>query len=185
MQISNNIKLPMDKTQIQQAFELLDQRLKQDVRILVGGGAAMMAAYDIPINKMYVDGVPDRTSMELADFKKEVQAVGRQLKIAQDWLNDYFATFLFVLPASYEQRLHTLYKGRHLEACALGKEELILMKCFAGREKDIPHIRALMRKSVDLKIVDQRIQELLTKKTVGSQDAADIFDDLVQEMGFA
>jgi len=163
------------------AFKKLDVSLATPTRIILGGGAAMIAAYDIPISTLDVDGVPDKYSLPLAEFKDKVRAVGRALDIPQDWLNDYFATFLFVLPSDYETRLVPFYRGKHLNVSALGKEELIIMKCFAGREKDIPHIRALLRKGADVQTVDARLQELLEKKTPGGQKAADLFDDLCAE----
>ncbi len=95
----------MNKKQMIQAFQRLDLHLKTPTRIIIGGGAALMAAYDIPISTQDVDGVPDRTSMELSEFKEEVRAVGKELKIPPDWLNDYFSTFLFVLPSNYGERL--------------------------------------------------------------------------------
>lgn len=175
----------MDKKQLNSAFESLSRCLAVPTRVIIGGGAAMVAAYDIHLSTQDVDGVPDRTSMELSDFKEAVRAVGRELKISQDWLNDYFSTFLFVLPSDYGDRLVSIYKGDFLEVCALGKEELILMKCFANREKDILHARVLIRKGANLKIVDQRIQELIEKNIPGATKAADLFDDLCDEMGVA
>jgi hypothetical protein len=176
----------MDKQKMLQAFAALDQHLTSPTRIIVGGGAALVAAHGIPISTYDVDGVPDRSSMEFAAFQKEVRAVGTALKIAPNWLNDHFSAFLYVLPPDYGQRLLPLYQGRHLTVCALAKEELILMKCFAGREKDLPHARALLRQGVaNLKIIDHRIQELLEKKIPGADRAADFFDDLLEEMGLA
>lgn len=175
----------MKKEDMMLAFQKLDGRLKSFTRIIVGGGAALVTAYGVPVSTQDVDGVPDRSSMDLADFKSEVRAVGREMGISQDWLNDYFSTFLFVLPKDYGERLVTIYKGKNLEVCALGKEDLILMKCFAGREKDIPHVRVLIRKGADLKIVDDRLSELLEKKIPGAEKASDFFSDLCDELGLA
>ena len=173
----------VDKQTMTQAFKALDRRLKQPTRIIIGGGAALAAAYDVPIRTQDVDGVPDRSSMDLSKFKQEVRAVGRELGIPQDWLNDYFSIFLFVLPSDYGERLVPLYDGKHLEVCALGKEDLILMKSFAGREKDIPHVRILIRKGADLRIVDDRLHELMQKNVPGAQKASDFFSDVCEELG--
>ena len=56
----------MDKSVMQKAFGRLDRHLKSPVRIIVGGGAALIAAYGVPISTQDVDGVPDRSSMDLA-----------------------------------------------------------------------------------------------------------------------
>ena len=173
----------MNKPEMMRAFQKLDKHLKATTRVIVGGGAALIAAYDVPISSQDVDGVPDKSSMELSEFKEEVRAVGRELGIPQDWLNDYFSTFLFVLPSNYGDRLVPLYQGKNLEVCALGKEDLILMKCFAGREKDIPHIRILLRKGADAKLVDERLSDLMEKNIPGANKASDLFSDLCGEMG--
>lgn len=173
----------MNKTEILKAFESLDEKMSGPTRIIVGGGAALMISYGIPISTADVDGVPDKGSPDMAEFKKEVREVGEKLGIPKDWLNDYFSTFLFVLPRDYGGRLVTIFKGDRLEACALGKEDLILMKCFAGRDKDIPHIRALLKKKPDIRMIRSRLDELLEKRIPGAQKASDLFDDICAEMG--
>ena len=173
----------MNKETMGEAFKELDARITQPTRIIIGGGAALIAAHGIPVVTEDVDGVPDRTSLELHEIKSAVREVGEKLKISQNWLNDYFSVFLFVLPGDYGSRLISLYKGKKLEVAALGKEDLLLMKCFAGREKDIPHARALIRKKPNLKMVDSQLQGLLEKKIPGAGKAADFFDDLCDEMG--
>jgi len=90
-----------------------------------------------------------------------------------------------IISKDYADRLVLIYKGKHLELCALGKEELILMKCFAGREKDIPHVRALIKKNPDLKIVDKRLEELMNKRIPQASKAADFFDDICSQLGVA
>ena len=165
-----------------QAFKKLDLRLDTHVRLIVGGGAALIVAYGIPISTADVDGIPDKSSMELVDFKKHVRSVGQELEIDQDWLNDYFSTFLFVLPSNYGDRLITVYEGKHLKVCALGKDDLLIMKCFAGREKDIPHAKALIKKGAHVKFVDDHISELMAKKIPGAQKASDLLGDLCDEL---
>lgn len=165
------------------AFQLLDKKIPDTTRIIVGGGAALIASYDLSITTQDVDGVPDKTSLEFREIKEAVQKVGRELGISQDWLNDYFSTYLYVLPKDYGDRLQPFYKGKNLEVVILGKEDLLIMKCFAAREKDIPHARVLIRRGADLKKVDQRIQELLEKGIPDARKAADFFDDLCGEMG--
>lgn len=165
-----------------QAFKKLDMKLDQPVRLIVGGGAALIVAYGVPISTADVDGTPDKSSMELSDFKKYVRAVGQELNIDQDWLNDYFSTFLFVLPSNYGDRLVTIYEGKHLKVCALSKEDLLIMKCFAGREKDIPHAKVLIKKGANVHLVDDRITELMNKKIPGAQKASDLLGDLCDEL---
>ena len=109
--------------------------------------------------------------------------MAKELDIATDWLNAHFQTFTFVLPNDYATRLRNVFEGSHLSVDALGPEDLLIMKCFAGRAKDLPHARALMKLDLDLSIVDARISELLDKDYRGADRAADFFDDLRDELG--
>lgn len=55
------------------------------------------------------------------------------------------------------------------------------MKCFAGRDKDRGHARALLREKPDLPIVEGRLSALAEKGVKGAQGALDFFDDLLEE----
>ncbi|NUM88783.1 MAG: hypothetical protein HUU37_06245, partial [Bdellovibrionales bacterium] len=98
-----------------------------------------------------------------------------------DWLNPYFSTFSYVLPADYEKRLIGVFSGRNLTALALGKEDLLIMKCFAHRQKDVGHARKLIRAGADLEIVEGRIQSLIERRIPGAQEALDFLDEVSEE----
>src|SRR6266568_3074460 len=72
------------------------------------------------------------------------------------------------------------FAGRRLRVMVLGVEDLLIMKCFAGREKDVGHARALLRRKPDLGIVERRIEALVARGVHGAADAADFLDDLVE-----
>ncbi len=63
---------------------------------------------------------------------------------------------------------------------ALGVEDLLVMKCFAGREKDIELARALLKRKPDLGLVERQIQALADRRVPGAQDALDFLDDLLE-----
>jgi len=158
------------------AFRALDARLQSPVTLVVGGGTAMMLAYGLPVRTADVDAYPVRGRLD--DLAGPIREVARELDLAPDWLNPHFETFAHVLPADYGTRLREVFAGRHLRVAALGVEDLLLMKCFAGREKDVGHARALLRRKPDLAVVERRIEELIARGIQGAQDAADFLDDL-------
>jgi hypothetical protein len=63
---------------------------------------------------------------------------------------------------------------------ALGADDILLMKCFAHRKKDIPHARALVRKGADSNRVALRIEELALKKLPGTREALDFLDEILE-----
>jgi hypothetical protein len=171
----------LTKNKIIEALESLDSFLKEPVKLIIGGGGALVCAYKFPLATEDLDAYSTGTTPEKLDFA--VKKVAKALSLEPDWLNPYFSTFAYVLPGDYSSRLKLVYKGKHCEAYALGPEDLLLMKCFAGRDKDIPHARALLKeKGILLEIIEDRIQELIEKRVVRAKEALAFFDDLTKDL---
>ena len=119
----------------------------------------------------------------MAELDTMARSVADELQIEPDWLNAHFETFTAVLPRDYATRLRSVFAGKHLRVDALGPEDLLVMKCFAGRDKDLPHARKLIREANDLAIVDKQLAYLIERRYPGAERAADYFDDLRDEAG--
>lgn len=165
-----------------ESFNLLDSKLKSKSKLLLGGGGAMVLAYQFPVSTLDLDAEFYKSSIKTVDIREEILAVARELSLPGDWLNPHFETFLFTLPADYESRLQTVFTGAYLEVNALGPEDLLILKCFAGRDKDIPHARALLKKGINLDFVEKHIHHLMDKSIPGAGAAKDFLDDLLEEM---
>jgi hypothetical protein len=174
--------LPLDPKRMRRALADLDALLQEQARLVVGGGAAMVLAYNHPIATQDVDAFAARGGLRMGELDQLAKRVAKQLDIEPDWLNGHFETFAGVLPGDYATRLRPVYKGKQLQVDALGPEDLLVMKCFAGRDKDRPHARALMKVAGDLSIVDRQLELLASKRYPGAQKAADYFDDLRDEI---
>lgn len=175
--------LPLDARRMREALAGLDGRIGAPARLVIGGGAAMVLAYDHPLATQDVDAFPAKGTLSLAQLDAAAKEVAAELDIEPDWLNGYFYTFTTVLPDDYARRLRTVFQGEHLQVDALGPEDLLVMKCFAGRDKDRPHARKLLRLAQDLSIVDRQLSLLGEQGHPGAEDAADYFDDLRDEEG--
>ncbi len=172
----------LDGALMREALRALDAHLEKPLHLIIGGGGAMVLAYAIPLHTQDVDAFPVEPG-QLAAVQARASLVARELNIAPDWLNQHFETFTFVLPGDYASRLRSVFQGQWLRADALGPEDLLVMKCMAGREKDRPHARRLMRERCDLDIVDRRLSELAQKGVAKAAQACDFFDDLKEEVG--
>jgi len=166
----------LDLATLRAAFRALDARIEAPVTLVVGGGSAMMLAYGLPVRTRDVDAYT--ATGHLDDLAPVLRDVARELGLSSDWLNPYFETYTHVLPSDYGSRLREVFAGERLRVMALGVEDLLIMKCFAGREKDVGHARALLKKGPDLALVDGRIQQLIEKGIQGAREAGDFFDDL-------
>jgi len=165
------------------AFSALDKRLRSPVEILIGGGAAMLLAHKVPLSTMDIDGLLVHTEVTSAEIDPIVKKVAQEMGINPHWFNSYFGTFTYTIPKDYEKRLSTVYKGKNLKVLAFGLEDLLIMKCFSGREKDIGHARALVNCGADIKLVDSHIQSLADRGIPGATEALDFLDDVRDQVG--
>lgn len=169
--------MELNQKQMRAALELLAKKLPKPVRIIIGGGGAMLLAHGFSLSTTDIDGIPARgfTAQELDPFVKEV---ADELHLSKDWLNTYFVTFTHVLPKDYESRLELVLSSHHLEVLALSKTDLLLMKCFAGRQKDRIHARELIRGGADISAVETQIENLLKLGIPKAQQALDFLDEV-------
>jgi len=176
----------MNVSLMMKALKRLDEKLSESklgkAQILIGGGSAFALAYRIPIQTADIDGVLFKCAVDHSQLDPLVKAVGRDLKIAGDWLNPYFETFLFCLPPDYGDRLKNVYQGNSLKAVALGPTDLLIMKCFAGREKDLLHAKWLVKKGADLSFAETHIRSLMDKSVPGASAALDFLFDVEDQV---
>jgi hypothetical protein len=170
----------LDKSQMQKALQALDHYLPHAVELVAGGGGAMVMAYAFPIATSDIDAIPK--GMDFDEINKLVKQVAEDLQLPTDWLNPYYYSFAHVLPSSYGERLINVYQGKFLKVLALGKEDLLIMKCFAHRTKDIGHTKALLKAGANIDFVENHIQSLLKKRIKGSQEALDFLFDICDQM---
>jgi hypothetical protein len=173
----------LDDERMRAALARLDRTIDRAAHVVVGGGAAMILAYRHPLATADVDAFAAKGSPRVADLDAAAKRVAAELDIEPDWLNAHFETYTGVLPADYGSRLRRVLDGERLTVDALGPEDLLVMKCFAGRDKDRPHARRLLRVATDLSIVDRQLALLAERRYPGAARAADWFDDLRDEEG--
>ncbi|MBI4404621.1 MAG: hypothetical protein HY537_10690 [Deltaproteobacteria bacterium] len=158
------------------AFKCLDKYLTQPVRIIVGGGGAMTLAHHFPLSTADIDGIP-AAGMSVTELDCLIKKVASELSLQVDWLNPYYSTFAHVLPADYGSRLITVAKFSHLTVEALSKEDLLIMKCFAGRQKDVVHARALVRGGAKIAFVRNHIEFLKSRRIPKADQALDFLSE--------
>jgi predicted nucleotidyltransferase len=171
----------LDASLALRAFAELDRRAPDPVRLVVGGGTAMILAHGHPVATTDVDAFAVGTTLDA--LEKYTSEIAKELDLASDWLNPWFTTFTYVLPSDYASRLQRVFEGEKLTVDALGAEDLLVMKCFAGRDKDRPHAIRLLKKANDLDLVDRHLSALAEQRIPGADKAADFFDDLRERLG--
>lgn len=162
------------------ALHRLDELIEEPVTLIMGGGGAMILAHGFPLGTTDIDAIPK--GMDVGALDVWVKRIASEQGIAPDWLNPYFSTFVHTLPSDYGTRLIEVFSGERLRVLALGKEEMLIMKCFAHRQKDVAHAKALIKKGADLKRVESQIESLRSKGIPGAQLALDFLDDVLEQL---
>jgi hypothetical protein len=163
---------------MEKALRSLDSKLERPIRLIIGGGGAMILAYQFPLATTDIDGIPG-AGMSAEDLDPIVKKVAEELNLPKDWLNPYYVTFTHVLPQDYSTRLHLVFEFKNLKVEALSKDDLLIMKCFAGRLKDQPHIKALVRAGANIKFAENHIETLKAKGIPGAEKALDFLDEVL------
>lgn len=159
--------------------ELIGKKSPDEVITLIaGGGGAMILAHEFPLTTMDLDAIPK--SISPTELDPMVKTIAKEQGLTPDWLNPYFATFTHTLPKDYGDRLITVWTSQNLKVLALGKEDLLIMKCFAGRAKDIAHSKSLIKTGADTDFVSKHLESLKKKKIPGSTEALDFLDELME-----
>ncbi len=166
----------MNAEQMQKALGALDRKCPQPVQLIVGGGGAMVLAHHFPIATHDIDAVTK--GMPLGEFDLLVKEVAMELGLPGDWLNPYFSTFMFSLPADYGDRLVPIFQGKQLEAKGLSKNDLLILKCMAHRPKDLGHARALVKAGAELQWVEDHLESLKKRAIPGVAKALDFLDEV-------
>lgn len=171
---------PLSAEIMKLALSALDKKISKKVTLIMGGGGAMILAHQYALATTDIDAIPK--GMEIQELDPFVKTIAIELNLPGDWLNPYFSTFSHTLPVDYSQRLIRVFEGKYLTVEALGKEEMLIMKCFAHREKDVGHARQLIKLGANLKLVESQIETLRAKKIPESQAALDFLDDILEQM---
>jgi hypothetical protein len=171
----------LTKQQMLEALQALAKKLKvkghKSLTLIVGGGGALLLSDRFPLATSDIDAVPRGLSPEI--LNELVKEVALEMDLAPDWLNPWFSSFTHVLPPDFETRLIEVFHEPPVQALALGSEDLLLMKCFAHRTKDMAHARALVRLGIDLDLVESRILELKKRQIPKAKEALDFLDEVL------
>lgn len=171
---------PISLSIMKQAFQHLDTKLKSAVVLIMGGGGAMIFAHGFPLATTDVDAIPKGIDLEELDII--TREVAKEMNLPSDWLNYYFSTFAYVVLPDFEKNLIEVFNGKFLKVKCLSKEDMLIMKCFAHRPKDVSHAKSLLKKGVNLQKVEDHIETLKAKKIGEATKALEFLDDLLEQM---
>ncbi|MCY4513012.1 MAG: DUF6036 family nucleotidyltransferase, partial [Bdellovibrionales bacterium] len=129
------MKKELNKKDVLKAIQALDTIADKAFEIIITGGSAMMYSYKFPLGTIDVDVIIRKA--ELNEVDKYIKKTAKKLNLAPNWMNMWVSSFAHYLPNDYEKRLNIIFKGKKIIAKTIGKEDILILKCFAHRGKDV------------------------------------------------
>ncbi len=169
----------LNKKSIKAALQKMDELSLKSFELIIGGGAAMLYCYGSPLGTWDIDAIPKKISYpEIQDL---IQQVSKQLHLPRDWLNTWYSSFTHTLPKEFLHRLKQIFKGKKLQAFALGPEDMLILKCCAHRAKDVSHARTLVQNHADSSMVMKHLEFLRKKRILPDDQAIEFLEDIMEE----
>ena len=169
----------LNKKTVLKAMKRLDELAPHSFEMIVGGGAAMMCAYDCPLTTVDMDVVFKYISGER--LEKPVRQIAREMNLPGNWLNSWYAGFTHYLPSDFNRRLKLIFQGQKITARALGAEDMLILKCCAHRTKDTGHARVLIRRKADHIFVMKHLEKLMEQKRIFNEKPLEFLEDILEK----
>ncbi len=162
------------------ALRRLGSELRDPATLTLGGSAALLltGALDRATN----DG--DVVESKPA-FPALLDAV-RRVEVAEQappgWLNTSVQSYTHVLPPDYRTRLVPLGRMGRLDVSLLGRADVVLMKVYAGRTRDLQDLLAVRATEAELAHAEARIPVIAEKEPAKAAKMRAVLADLRQRL---
>jgi len=131
----------LDRRRLNDAFAALGKRVHQPTRVLIGGAGALILGGEL--NRATMDCDVLLSHPDMGQLQGYIRTVAERCGLPSGWLNGSAQTYAEILPPDYESRLHSLPPFGRLQVMVLHRQDVLVMKLYAGRPRDLADITAL------------------------------------------
>ena len=168
----------MSRDTLWRALATLGRRARQPVSLVLGGSAALILSEEL--RRPTDDGDVVTSEPEIADLQVLIRSVADGEGLPAGWLNGSIQSYTHVLPKDYKSRLVSLPPFDRLRVRLLGRSDVILMKVYGMRARDIDDLRAIGPTSDELAFVRAQLQSILAKEPEKAEDMRALLDEWVE-----
>lgn len=152
----------MTSKSLQSALLHLGSTLRENASLTLGGSAALLLTG--ALDRFTDDGDVVESSVDFATLLDAVRQVEVVELAPPGWLNTSIQAYTHVLPADYRSRLVHLPRMGRLDVSLLGRPDVILMKTYAHRPRDLQDLLAVAPTEQELAFVEQCIPRIAAKE---------------------
>jgi hypothetical protein len=150
--------------------------LREPTSLILGGSAALLLAGEI--DRLTEDGDVVESSADFGRLEGIVHQVERLELVPPKWLNTSIQAYTHVLPVDFRSRLVRLPSMGHLDVDLLGRLDIILMKVYAHRPRDLQDVQALSPTTTELDFVEAAIPRIAEKEPHAGVQMTSVVNDL-------
>lgn len=125
----------LNRTELVDALAALGAKCRGRTTLLLGGSAALILRH--ALDRGTNDGDVLTLSPGLDRLQAAIRAVAHDRGLPDGWLNGSVQSYAEVLPPDYASRVTTLPPFGRLSVSLVSRKDVIVMKFFSGRPKDI------------------------------------------------
>ena len=157
------------------ALEALGKRATERVSLVLGGSAALILGDTL--QRPTDDGDVVTAEPGFDRLQGLIRDVAEAEHLPPGWLNASIQSYTYILPPDYTTRLVTLSPFGRLHVSLLSRRDVLLMKVYAMRPRDIEDIRALVPTTDELAFVAAQVTRLAMQEPEKAQDMRDFLDE--------
>lgn len=152
--------MPLDLTRadLEGALTALGAMCREDTTVLLGGSAALILTN--ALRRGTDDGDVIASHPDLGQLQGAIRAVAHNRGLPDGWLNGSVQSYLEVLPTGYETRAKTLPRFGRLSVSLLSRRDVIVMKFYSGRPKDLSDLEQIAPTAAELAFAARELPRL-------------------------
>lgn len=165
----------MSRNALWEALSEMGRRAQRPVSIVLGGSAALILSNDLP--RPTDDGDVVTSEPGLGELQALIREIAQSEGLPAGWLNGSIQSYTYVLPADYPSRLVSMPPFKHLRVRLLSRRDVILMKVYGMRPRDIDDLRAIRPTEDELAFVRAQLIRIGAKEASKAREMAEFLDD--------
>ncbi len=162
------------------ALVRLGAELREPASLILGGSAALLLTG--VLNRVTSDGDVVESLPEFGKLQDVIRRVETSEQAPPGWLNTSVQSYTHVLPRDYRSRLVPLPQMGKLHVTLLGRADVVLMKVYAGRPRDLTDLRAVEVTEAELSHVETSLPEVARHEPDKAKRMQAILSDLRKQL---
>lgn len=151
------------------------RRARQPVSIVLGGSAALILGEEL--RRPTDDGDVVMSEPGLGELQALIRDVADSEGLPVGWLNGSIQSYTYILPKDFKDRLVPLPPFGRVRVSLLGRRDVILMKVYAMRARDVEDLHAIRPTVDDLAFVRKLIPSIGDKEPEKARDMLAFLDE--------